>query len=179
MAIIETQPLTSENLSALKQFDSSFRVDSILILRTEAGMIIYEQAPVSPYIKRYPPEEIEPSDYLGHQDRTIYLAFLDSQPAGRIVLRKNWNGYAYIQDIVVDPKHRRVGVGRALVRRAFEWAKERSLPGLMLETQNNNVPACLFYERLGFQLGGFDRFLYRGLTPDTEEIALYWYLVFS
>jgi streptothricin acetyltransferase len=47
----------------------------------------------------------------------------------------------------------------------------------MLETQNDNVPACLFYERCGFTLAGFDRNLYRALRPDTEEIALYWYLL--
>ena len=49
----------------------------------------------------------------------------------------------------------------------------------MLETQNINVAACLFYARCGFVLGGYDRFLYRGLTPETDEIALYWYLIFD
>jgi streptothricin acetyltransferase len=48
----------------------------------------------------------------------------------------------------------------------------------MLETQNINVAACLFYQRCGFTLGGFDRYLYRGLDPSTEEVALYWYLLF-
>jgi streptothricin acetyltransferase len=48
----------------------------------------------------------------------------------------------------------------------------------MLETQNNNVAACRLYESGGFQLAGFDRCLYKGLHPDTDEIALYWYLVF-
>jgi len=44
----------------------------------------------------------------------------------------------------------------------------------MLETQSNNVAACKLYERLGFTLGGFDRFLYRGEMPETREIALFW-----
>ena len=52
------------------------------------------------------------------------------------------------------------------------------LPGIMLETQNNNVAACRFYESCGFHLGGFDRELYRGITPDTDETALFWYLIF-
>jgi hypothetical protein len=33
----------------------------------------------------------------------------------------------------------------------------------MLETQQINVVACLFYRRCGFELDGFDRNLYRGL----------------
>jgi ribosomal protein S18 acetylase RimI-like enzyme len=48
----------------------------------------------------------------------------------------------------------------------------------MLETQNNNLPACRFYEHCGFTLSGFDRNLYKGINKDTEEIALYWYLLF-
>jgi hypothetical protein len=43
-------------------------------------------------------------------------------------------------------------IGRALIDRAIDWAKDRELPGLMLETQNDNVPACLFYERCGSPL---------------------------
>jgi ribosomal protein S18 acetylase RimI-like enzyme len=64
------------------------------------------------------------------------------------------------------------------VQQAIAWAQDRQLPGVMLETQNINVAACRLYERCGFTLGGFDRYLYQGLHPDTEEIALYWYLVF-
>jgi streptothricin acetyltransferase len=48
----------------------------------------------------------------------------------------------------------------------------------MLETQNTNVAACLFYRRCGFELGGFDRFLYHAIHPDSDEIALYWYMFF-
>jgi len=63
--------------------------------------------------------------------------------------------------------------------RAVAWAETKQLPGIMLETQNNNVAACRFYERCGFKLGGFDRYLYKGITQSTEEIALYWYLFFG
>ena len=59
------------------------------------------------------------------------------------------------------------------------WARTQQLAGVMLETQNNNVAACRLYESGGFQLVGFDRCLYRGLHPGTDEIALYWYLVFA
>ena len=64
------------------------------------------------------------------------------------------------------------------MQKAVEWAKVKRLPGIMLETQNNNVTACRFYENFGFKLRGFDTYLYKGLTPATDEIALYWYLIF-
>jgi hypothetical protein len=44
--------------------------------------------------------------------------------------------------------------------RAVSWANEQGLPGIRLETQSNNVGACRFYERYGFELAGYDRHLY-------------------
>lgn len=35
----------------------------------------------------------------------------------------------------------------------------------MLETQNNNMAACRYYHRYGFELGGIDHLIYRGLAP--------------
>jgi ribosomal protein S18 acetylase RimI-like enzyme len=64
------------------------------------------------------------------------------------------------------------------MQKAVDWARERNLPGIMLETQDVNVPACRFYENLGFKLRGIDTHLYKGLNPNTDEIALYWYLIF-
>jgi ribosomal protein S18 acetylase RimI-like enzyme len=78
----------------------------------------------------------------------------------------------------VEPEYRGEGIGRALIECAIAWAKEKGLPGIMLETQDNNVPACRLYARCGFTLRGFDTHLYKALDPDTDEIALYWYLMF-
>jgi streptothricin acetyltransferase len=115
---------------------------------------------------------------MNHPDRAVFFSYLDEELAGEIRFRKYWNGYAYIDNIAVDSKFRRQGAGRALMERAIAWAKEKGFPGIMLETQNNNVAACKFYESCGFKLRGFDTHLYKGLTPDTDEIALYWYLIF-
>src|SRR4030095_1905394 len=99
--------------------------------------------------------------------------------AGELVVRRWWNNFAYIEDITVKTRLRKQGIGRALVNRSLAWARNRQLPGMMLETQNNNVAACRFYERCGFELGGCDRHLYRALHAERQEIALYWYLLFE
>jgi hypothetical protein len=49
---------------------------------------------------------------------------------------------------------------------------------MMLETQDNNVLGCRLYASCGFELRGFDTHLYKGLDPSSDEIALYWYLIF-
>jgi len=173
--MITIQEIDKQNVAQVNQCDGRFIVDSKLCLRVENGEISYTIVNVPPYEKRYDYEDIDYTTYIGHPDKTVFLVYVDEQLAGQIILRKNWNNYAYIEDIAVDVHFRRQGLGRALIARAVEWAKAKNLPGLMLETQNNNVAGCQLYEKCGFKLGGFDHYLYRGLAPATDEIALYWY----
>ncbi len=177
-SIITIHELSAETLSAVHRCNGAFTIDSRLVLHAEDGVIRYTIEPVAPpRQKRYPPESDDYAAYLTSPDKTIFFAYCAGELAGQIILCKYWNGYAYIQDIAVDAAFRGRGVGQALMDRAVAWAKERALPGLMLETQDINVPACRFYARYGFILGGFDIYLYRGLDPATDEIALYWYLL--
>jgi len=173
--ICEVNPATVRHV---KTYGSSFEVRSKLLLRAENGKISYTIVDVPPYTKQYGSEQVEPDTYVANPDRIIYFAYLDDELAGQIRIFKYWNGYAYIDDIAVEPKHRGQGVGRALLQQAMEWAKTKGFPGMMLETQDNNVPACLLYASCGFELRGFDTHLYKGLDPSTDEIALYWYLMF-
>lgn len=167
--------IDEQNLQFVDRFDDTFIVSSKLILRAENNGIRYEVVSVPPYEKKYPHNEVDPRAWLNHPDQTIFFAYADDQPAGQIFLKKYWNGYAYVEDLAVDVSYRRQGLGRALIQRAIAWAREKNLPGVMLETQDNNAAACRLYENCGFELGGFDRFLYRGLHPPSDEIALYWY----
>jgi ribosomal protein S18 acetylase RimI-like enzyme len=175
---ITIREIEESSVQSVKQYGSSFDVTSKLELHAENGKISYMVVAVPPYIKQYEPEEIEPNSYVGSSDRTVFFAYMDDNLAGQIRLWKNWNKYAYIDDIAVEPAYRGRGVGHALIERAIEWAKSKELPGIMLETQNNNVAACRLYERCGFELCGFDTQLYKGRDPATDEIALYWYLIF-
>ena len=156
---------------------NSFAVSSKLVLRVENGAIRYSIVDVPPYTKQYQ-EEFDLEFYLQDPDRAIFCAYVDEELAGEIRLRKHWNGYVYIDSVAVDSNYRRQGVGSSLIERAVEWAKAKELPGIMLETQDINVPACMLYEKCGFVLGGFDLFLYWNSPDSRDEIALYWYLMF-
>lgn len=175
---VTIQKADSTTLPQIYACDSAFIVESKLQLHAIDGVITYTVLPVSPYKKQYPHEVGEYDSYVNQPDSAIFLAYMDDQVAGRIVLKKYWNGYEYVEDIAVNRPYRKLGVGQRLLQQAVAWAKEKGLPGLMLETQNNNVVACRFYERFGFKLRGFDTALYKGLTPDTDEVAMYWYLGF-
>ncbi|WP_420960307.1 GNAT family N-acetyltransferase [Brucella sp. IR073] len=172
--VLRIEPLDRYNLKHVGQVDGAFIVDAELALSFEAGSFHHKLIPVTPYTKRYEePETL--SDYLDAPDSAGFIAYLDGRPAGYVLIRENWNRFALIEDIAVDANCRRHGVGRALLEKAGSWAGARKLPGLMLETQSNNVAACRLYEACGFVLGGFDRFLYTGENPKRTEIALFWY----
>ena len=159
-------------------FDESFLVESELALFSERGVVRYEVVPVKPYEKRYGGARDDLAVDLKAPDVAVFFAYLDGTVAGRVVVSEGWNRYAWIEDIAVDARRRRAGVGRALMDRAVAWAVGRGLAGVRAETQGNNVPACMFYETCGFCLGGFDRDLYRGIKGGTTEVALFWYLHF-
>ncbi len=171
--------LDEAGIGDVGQIDGQFVIDSQLLLQAENNQIRYTVIDLTPAKKRYAKEEIDYSTYLGDPTKVIFLAYVDGDIAGRIILRKNWNKYAYIEDIAVDEKFRRRGLGRALIDQAIQWARQMGLPGLMLETQSNNVQACRFYESCGFLIGGFDNLLYGGLDVATDEVAVFWYLLFD
>ena len=154
-------------------FDDSFLVESELTLSVDSGIVRYEDVPVPAYEKSYAQHDL--SGHLDNPEKAVFLAYLDGSVAGRVVLSVGWNRYTWIDDIAVDARSRRTGVGRALMDQTVAWTIRLGLPGLRAETQNKNVPACKFYEASGFRLGGFDRDLYRGLDLGTREVALFWY----
>lgn len=178
--------LETNDLDNLPEIDDSFIVNARLILSLSKGnrRIEYTVEDVPSYEKSYlqnqdDNEELAYNEYINKPNQVIYIALLHNKIIGLMVLKKNWNHYAYIEDITVDKKYRTIGVGKKLVDRAKQWAKKGNMPGIMLETQNNNVAACKFYEKCGFVIGGFDFLVYKGLDKTSDEVAIYWYIHFK
>lgn len=79
----------------------------------------------------------------------------------------------------VQKSSRGQGVGTALMQKAIEWAKDKELYGLALETQDNNLLACRFYSKCGFVIGAVDTMLYKNFSqPYSDATAIFWYLKF-
>ncbi|MET0951169.1 MAG: GNAT family N-acetyltransferase, partial [Pseudomonas sp.] len=129
--------------------------------------------------KNYGIDSQEFCDYRDAADSTVLVAWLEDRAVGHVVLSKHWNGFAHVDELAVDISARRNGVARALLDVAQFWSRKQDLPGIMLETQNNNLAACKLYERCGFVVGGVDHMRYRGIDPQTREAAIFWYLLFN
>ena len=61
---------------------------------------------------------------------------------------------AQLTALVVPPSARGRGIGRALVARAEEWARNRGAERLVVTTALHRAEAPRFYERLGFDHTG-------------------------
>ena len=61
---------------------------------------------------------------------------------------KTW---ASVDDVFVEPDHRNLGVGRALLESVKGWAKERGADGISLQVAAANERGRKFYEELGFR----------------------------
>ena len=132
---------------------------------------IYEQS----YMKTYPDDIGDYTAYINNPDKTIFLAYSGAECIGQIVLKRDWNRYAFIEDICVAKLSRGQRVGSGLIQKAIEWAKISNLKGLALETQNNNLLACRFYAKCGFVIGAVNTMLYRNFD-NSDEFAVFWYL---
>lgn len=88
-------------------------------------------------------------------DHAIFVAGLES---GKVVgwihieIRRGLLGdhYAQIGGLVVAGKHRKIGVGRALMDRATDWAYKLELDRIRVPIQSHREGAHAFYERLGY-----------------------------
>ena len=70
-------------------------------------------------------------------------------PTGFVTVGRK-QGRADIGLIAVDPLVRGQGCGKALVRRAAQWAREAGLERIQVVTQGENREACALYERCAF-----------------------------
>lgn len=82
------------------------------------------------------------------------LAELDGEPAGMALFfptYSTWRGRTgiHLEDLLVTERHRRRGVGRALVRALARLTRDRGCARLEWAVLDWNAPAIAFYEHLG------------------------------
>ncbi|KAL7955766.1 acyl-CoA N-acyltransferase [Trichoderma compactum] len=96
-------------------------------------------------------------------DGVLFAVVEDERVYGYVHAAKSWNNMV---------GH---GYGRKLMDKVVEWVRQLGVAGIRLESQSNNVAACYFYGQYGFKFGGYDEYLYKGITQNKEETAFFWY----
>ena len=85
---------------------------------------------------------------------------------------ESWNNRFRIANLLVWDDFRSQGIGKTLIQKAEEAAKNSNARMLVLETQTCNRKAVDFYLAMGFRPIGFDLFCYTNSDPDREEVRL-------
>ena len=81
-------------------------------------------------------------------DRTVGFISGELREGSPAFHPKTW---ASVDDVFVEPDHRNLGVGRALLESVKAWAKERGADGISLQVAAANERGRKFYEELGFR----------------------------
>ncbi|MGR6430182.1 GNAT family N-acetyltransferase [Rhizobium sp. PAMB 3174] len=91
-----------------------------------------------------------------HPGMTILAGFAGSEMASSCTLvvipnlTRGGRPYALIENVVTHPDHRRMGYGRAVIRKAIEMAFQADCYKVMLLTGARNPGVIEFYESCGF-----------------------------
>lgn len=171
----------------------SYKVESIYEVISKddglAGYDITEKQVDKPYIKDYDEGADDPFKWIKSRDTSkwVYFVIYDNKKpvAGAIVafdtegirMLDGRDDIAVLWDIRVHPDYRSKGLGKWLIDKAKEWAKERNCKYLKMETQNNNTKACRFYHAMGAKLDGIRKNVYTG--EEADEIQFLWYIDLS
>lgn len=105
------------------------------------------------WLHPYPPESRHAFtvDKLVREGVAFFVARLDGEPAACGGLKLFGRDYGEVKRMYVRPVYRGRGLGKAVLNHLADYAQQRQVNGLRLETGIYQVEAIGLYERWGFQ----------------------------
>lgn len=179
--------------SCFEMYDSvSMNVDvrsEYKVKRIDNGLggFTFEEVPVEPYIKDLSVYE-RATEYEKEFDIThwsFYMAFDDEKPVGAVTIAAKTDKLymlagrddaCVLWDIRVADEYKHQGIGQKLIDLAVKNAKADGYRQMIIECQNNNVPACNFYRKQGALLSKVDMYAYYQEEACRNEVQFLWYL---
>jgi ribosomal protein S18 acetylase RimI-like enzyme len=115
------------------------------------------------------PSRVEVLKYLTRGE--LWLADLAGQAIGAMVLMQTRVDVLEVMNIATDEKHRRSGIGTALLRKAKNRAEQLGAKWLHVGTGSTSYAQLHFYQRFGFRVHSIDQgyFIGRYEEEDQEE----------
>ena len=179
--------------SCFEMYDSvSMNVDlksEYKVKRIDNGLggFILEEVLVTPYVKDLSVYE-RATEYEKEFDIThwsFYMAFDDEKPVGaatvaartdKLYMLAGRDDACVLWDIRVADEYKHQGIGQKLFDLAVKNAKADGYRQMIIECQNNNVPACNFYRKQGALLSKVDMYAYYQEEACRNEVQFLWYL---
>ncbi|WP_417713487.1 GNAT family N-acetyltransferase [Pseudophaeobacter arcticus] len=173
---IEIRPVTAAELHSLTD-----ALTEILWACVQAGASVSFVLPFShPDAARFWSDQIFPAVQRG--DIILFGAFVDGQLQGTAQLAvaqpPNQQHRADVAKLLVHPKARRGGLGRALMQALETEARHHGKTLLVLDTRSGD-PSQRLYESLGYQVAGAIPGYCRNPSADVFEATTYLYKVLA
>jgi ribosomal protein S18 acetylase RimI-like enzyme len=173
MPEIEIRPAVSTDYEQLFRIDLSNRTEYVWQMDRliEEGQITigFREVRLPRAIQVEHPHPKESLMKAAQSSSGVLVAVLKGLPVGYIILDESMvPSGVWIRNLAVAEEHRRQGIGSALLISAQEWAIQRRLRKIFLETQSKNYPAIRLAVKLGFELSGYNDRYYAN-----QDIALF------
>ncbi|UNM95615.1 GNAT family N-acetyltransferase [Ignatzschineria rhizosphaerae] len=110
-------------------------------------LVDYKSAPME-LLLLADPSEAAIAEYLGTS--ILWVAKIDDQIAGIIVLQKLDQKMLEIMNLAVGEDYRRRGIGRKFIFAALEYAKEAGFHFVKIATGNSSIHQLKLYQSCGF-----------------------------
>lgn len=120
----------------------------------------------------FPDEDYDFEEMLKN---SIFVGAYDGEKCvGVAILQQAYQKYMYLYDLKVDAGYRGQRIGAKLMEKCKEIAVQQGYRGLYTQGQDNNLGACRFYLKMGFEIGGLDTRVYRGTLQEHKKDILFY-----
>lgn len=161
--MIRIRQITRENAGDLLLKNDPFSMPGRMIPELKNGIWSYRIESFDTVSQMTFPDEAYDFDALCAEG-VAFGAYDQETCVGLLVCKRSFWKYMYVYDLKVSASHRGQGIGRALIAAGKQEAHLQGYQGLYLQAQDNNLNACLFYLKAGFEIGGFDNHVYNGTS---------------
>jgi RimJ/RimL family protein N-acetyltransferase len=173
MASFETRTANSNDFPRLMAMDHSCSSDYVwqLELRSEPKRVTvnFHEVRLPRSVKvTYPRNPSALADEWSKRD-VLLVALQEENPVGYIsAIDDRASGIVWVMDLVVAPEARRQGAASALLLATQDWALERGVRRIVLETQSKNHPCIRLAQKFGYEFCGYNDQYY-----PTQDVALF------
>lgn len=130
--------------------------------------ITEESLPTDLLLLSDPSEEVI-AEYIG--DCVKFRALSDGETVGALLLLKTRPKTMEIMNVSVYERYQNRGIGKRLINKAVEYAKEKKMSAVEIGTGNPGAMQLLLYQKCGFRIVGieFDYFRKNHQEPIYEN----------
>lgn len=171
--MIEIRRITKENAADLNLKNEPFEMPGRFIPALKDGVWSYRTELFDKAESMVFPDENYDFEETAAKG-IIFGAYEDGKCIGVAIYQDYWLKYMYLYDLKVSSGARGKGVGKQLIEAGMEEAKKRGYLGLYTQAQDNNLNACMFYLKAGFEIGGFDNRTYRGTKQEGKADIIFY-----